>query len=187
MPRPHKLFPLIGDTEPVTTSPRVMHLYENEDLITNISGQYHDKSYDEDLPLAEAPLASAVSSLPVFEPAEKARQEARLDVKKKRQSLMIREKPMVSLKQKSLSATGLALEKVGWRQYAYKLHQDSYILADLPTNNQEPQLLSSNKTTRKNNYDFLKRSQIYNQELHSGHREHHVAQELNLSHLEDIN
>ena len=45
----------------------------------------------------------------------------------------------------------------------------------------------SRKNVKKNSYDFLKRSQVYNYTERQIHREHRIAQELNLTHLEDAN
>ena len=47
MIRNQRRFPFVADGEPVSNPPKVMALYENEDLITNIHGAYQDKNYDD--------------------------------------------------------------------------------------------------------------------------------------------
>lgn len=185
-------FPLVGDDEPIVLAVRPMQLYDNEDLITNIKGYYQEKVYadrgDMTSAVAPSPVSPPLAS-PVFEPAEKARQEARADVKKKRQAMVTREKPIVPKTTEPVSqkvTTGSVQGGRSWGYYAQKLRQDSYILAELPKVYQEPQNPSA-KTVKKNNYDFLKRSQIYNQDANKRNKERRVAQELNLSRFEDIN
>ncbi len=68
---------------------------------------------------------------------------------------------------------------------ADKLRQEDYILAELPIVYQEP-VNASRKSSKKNNYDFLKRSQIYNKKENQSHKEAFFAQELNLSRFEDV-
>lgn len=185
-------FPLVGDDEPIVLAVRPMQLYDNEDLITNIKGYYQEKVYadrgDMTSAVAPSPVSTPLAS-PVFEPAEKARQEARADVKKKRQAMVTREKPIVPKTTEPVSQKVTTASVQGgrsWGYYAQKLRQDSYILAELPKVYQEPQNPSA-KTVKKNNYDFLKRSQIYNQDANKRNKERRVAQELNLSRFEDIN
>ena len=69
---------------------------------------------------------------------------------------------------------------------ANRLQQDSYILAEVAPTYQQPSN-PSRKNVKKNSYDFLKRSQVYNYPERQTYREHRVAQELNLTHLEDAN
>ena len=71
-------------------------------------------------------------------------------------------------------------------RFSDHLHQDTYILAELPKNYSEPKN-PSRKENKKNNYDFLKTSQIYNQKEKQEYQERHVAQELNLERFEDVN
>lgn len=188
MSRAKRPFPLVADGEPVTTRPRAMQLYDNDDLITNIKGHYTDKIYSDETPEMGGPAQSAqpVINQPVFEPAEKARQEAKADLKRKRQALVTREKPKASLSEPVLKPTAPLVAKKGWGAYADKLRQDSYILAELPQTYQEPKNPSV-KGLQKNSYEFLKRSQIYNKEAHQEQKERRVAQELNLSRFEDLN
>ncbi|HEO7582219.1 TPA: hypothetical protein VBL43_001437, partial [Streptococcus agalactiae] len=44
-----------------------------------------------------------------------------------------------------------------------------------------------NPKTKKNNFDFLKRSQVYNKQDNQFHKERAKAQELNLTRFKDIN
>lgn len=65
-----------------------------------------------------------------------------------------------------------------------RLHQDSYILADLPKVYHKPEPVTTNKP-KKNTFDFLKRSQIYNHKERQEKRERQIAQELNLTRFDD--
>lgn len=67
---------------------------------------------------------------------------------------------------------------------AQKLHQESYILVDLPKVYHKPEPSKSNKP-QKNTFDFLKRSQVYNHKERQERRERQVAQELNLTRFDD--
>lgn len=81
-------FPLVADGEPVSNPSKAMALYENEDLITNIHGTYHEKDYDnvtrDDNFVGniknDAERIKTVSEGKSY--AELARDEARRDIKK---------------------------------------------------------------------------------------------------------
>lgn len=191
MTRPQRSFPLVADNEPVITPPRVMSLYETEDLITNIKGHYQDKIYadeEEQVKVSDEVTPESTPSKLVFEPAERARQEARADLKRKRQALLAHEKVMTPKSSETVvrRQKTVALPSTGWGEYAQSLRQESYILAELPQTYQEPDNPST-QAVKKNSYDFLKRSQIYNQEDNQRQKERRVAQELNLSRIEDSN
>lgn len=68
-------------------------------------------------------------------------------------------------------------------KYSQKLTQSHYILAEevhsIPTKNEEV----SAPAPKKNNYDFLKKSQIYNKKSKQTEQERRVAQELNLTRM----
>ncbi len=71
-------------------------------------------------------------------------------------------------------------------QLANHLRQEEYILADMPA------VYSLNKENReektavkKNSYDFLKKSQVYNYPERQLQRERQMAQELKLTHIEE--
>ena len=69
-------------------------------------------------------------------------------------------------------------------RFSEKLRQENYILAELPSHYQQPKN-QKNTTKKKNNYDFLKKSQIYNYPDRQLKTEKRVAQELNLTRFED--
>ena len=65
-------------------------------------------------------------------------------------------------------------------KYSDKLTQSHYILAEMT-----PQMQQTTKEEhlgpKKNNYDFLKKSQIYNKKENQSEKERKIAQELNLT------
>lgn len=73
-----------------------------------------------------------------------------------------------------------------YARFSAPLRQTEYILADLKPHYQ-PMEDGKDKSQRpnKNNYDFLKKSQIYNQQDPKTPRERKIAQELNLTGLEN--
>lgn len=190
-------FPLVADDEAVVEIAKIMRLYENEDLITNIHGPYEDKVYDDvtqgyqfipDNPNPQDVASERIKTQKAGKTyAEIAREKARQDLKKKRQSFIANDysrpvsKGMIKTSEKEVPAPKTELGR-----FSNHLHQDFYILAELPKNYSEPEN-PSRKDVKKNNYDFLKNSQIYNQKEKQEHRERHVAQELNLERLEDVN
>ena len=70
-------------------------------------------------------------------------------------------------------------------KYSKKLSQSHYILAaeinHIYTDTDEKQVPSP----KKNNYDFLKKSQIYNKKNKQREQERQLAQELNLTRITD--
>lgn len=195
MIRNQRRFPLVADGEPVSNPPKVMALYENEDLITNIHGAYQDKSYDDvtrdyDFVGKDEQDASRIESVTQGKSyAELAREEARRDIRRKRQDYLSKEvkAPSKAALQQQLKATlpkKTAKPKSSLSHLAEKLHQDDYILAEIPVTYKKPDNSSTIKP-KKNNYDFLKESQIYNKEVLQSQREHKVAQELNLTRFDD--
>ena len=216
MHRQRRQFPLIPDGEPCLQEPVSMRLYENEDLITNIRGPYQDKDYNDLLPnydfLSAKPSnrKQAPKRVETQEAgmtyAEEAREKAKRDVREKRQKFLRQEvqqtkhtnsrqltaKPKVeaSILGAPVSAIKRTLAPNGKHSkihhLANRLQQDSYILAEVAPTYQQPSN-PSRKNVKKNSYDFLKRSQVYNYPERQTYREHRVAQELNLTHLEDAN
>ncbi|MGT2926050.1 hypothetical protein [Streptococcus cuniculipharyngis] len=206
MAKGRRPFPLVADNEPVMTPAPVMHLYDKEDLISNISGVYQEKTYADKVP-AYQPISQmtgsdelTVSAKPAPAPvttksyAQEMREAAKQDLKQKRQTFLAQEmkipakpsfqreptKPVPSDKRdKPKVISPLA-------RLANHLRQEEYILAELPRLYQEPNNLSIKEKPKKNNYDFLKRSQIYNQTEHQLQKERQVAQELNLTRFEDM-
>lgn len=185
MDRTHRPFPLVADNEPVIVPDRQMNLYDEGDLINNIHGTYQEKTYDQE----KSPISvtSPVKALPKKEPdslAAKARKEAKKDLKAKRQAMLDTDpKPAFTIKTRQAATpkkpAGNDLSRLG-----QKLAQETYILAELPPRYTQPQNESQTKP-KKNNYDFLKRSQIYNKKELQSQKERRMAQELNLTRFED--
>ena len=198
-------FPLVSDDEVMLTEMPVMNLYDESDLISNIKGEYRDKNYLEWAPIAEEtpvkPIEKQVEKtkkapLGVKKEgksyAEVAREEARADLKKKRSASYLtkditptRRHSQPSLVRKgNLPTAPFQKENPGeFVKYSQKLTQSHYILAEevhsIPTKNEEV----SASAPKKNNYDFLKKSQIYNKKSKQTEQERRVAQELNLTRI----
>jgi len=198
-------FPLVSDDEVMLTEMPVMNLYDESDLISNIKGEYRDKNYLEWAPIAEKtpvkPIEKQVEKtkkapLGVKKEgksyAEVAREEARADLKKKRSASYLtkditptRRHSQPNLVRKGNQPTApFQKENPGeFVKYSQKLTQSHYILAEevhsIPTKNEEV----SAPAPKKNNYDFLKKSQIYNKKSKQTEQERRVAQELNLTRI----
>ena len=198
-------FPLVSDDEVMLTEMPVMNLYDESDLISNIKGEYRDKNYLEWAPIAEEtpvkPIEKQVektkkSPLGVKKEgksyAEVAREEARADLKKKRSASYLtkditptRRHSQPSLVRKGNQPTApFQKENPGeFVKYSQKLTQSQYILAEevnsISTKNEEVSV----PAPKKNNYDFLKKSQIYNKKSKQTEQERRVAQELNLTRI----
>ena len=198
-------FPLVSDDEVMLTEMPVMDLYDESDFISNIKGEYRDKNYLEWAPITEEKPAKQIEK-PVEKPkkaglgvkkegksyAEVAREEARADLKKKRSASYLT-KDITSTRrpsQQRLDRQGnqptapFQKENPGeFVKYSQKLTQSHYILAEEVNNistQAEPKETSGPK---KNNYDFLKKSQIYNKKNQQKEQERQVAQELNLTRI----
>lgn len=198
-------FPLVSDDEVMLTEMPVMDLYDESDFISNIKGEYRDKNYLEWAPITEEKPVKPLEK-PVEKPkkaglgvkkegksyAEVAREEARADLKKKRSASYLtkditptRRHSQPSLVRKGNQPTApFQKENPGeFVKYSQKLTQSHYILAEevhsIPTKNEEV----SASAPKKNNYDFLKKSQIYNKKSKQTEQERRVAQELNLTRI----
>ena len=198
-------FPLVSDDEVILTEVPVMDLYDESDFISNIKGEYRDKNYLEWAPITEEKPVKPIEK-PVEKPkkaplgvkkegksyAEVAREEARADLKKKRSASYLtkditptRRHSQPSLVRQSNQPTApFQKENPGeFVKYSQKLTQSHYILAEevhsIPTKNEEV----SAPAPKKNNYDFLKKSQIYNKKSKQTEQERRVAQELNLTRI----
>ena len=198
-------FPLVSDDEIMLTEMPVMDLYDESDFISNIKGEYRDKNYLEWAPITEEKPVKQIEK-PVEKPkkvglgvkkegksyAEVAREEARADLKKKRSASYLTKDitPTRRHSQPSLVRQGnqptapFQKENPGeFVKYSQKLTQSHYILAEevhsIPTKNEEV----SAPAPKKNNYDFLKKSQIYNKKNQQKEQERQVAQELNLTRI----
>ena len=198
-------FPLVSDNEVILTEVPVMDLYDESDFISNIKGEYRDKNYLEWAPITEEtpvkPIEKRVEK-PKKAPlgvkkegksyAEVAREEARADLKKKRSASYLTKDitPTRRHSQSSLVRQGnqptapFQKENPGeFVKYSKKLTQSHYILAEevksISTKNEDVVA----PAPKKNNYDFLKKSQIYNKKNQQTEQERRVAQELNLTRI----
>ena len=198
-------FPLLSDDEIMLTAMPVMDLYDESDFISNIKGDYQEKNYLDWAPISEdvpvKPLEKQVekpqkTALGVKKEgktyAEKAREEARADLKKKRSATYLtkdvthtRRHSQPTLVRKGNQPTApFQKENPGeFIKYSQKLTQSHYILAEeikhISTDSVEKQA----RTANKNNYDFLKKSQIYNKKNKEIEQERQLAQELNLTRI----
>ena len=198
-------FPLVSDDEVMLTEMPVMDLYDESDFISNIKGEYRDKNYLEWAPITEERPAKTIEK-PVEKPkkaslgvkkegksyAEVAREEARADLKKKRSASYLtkditptrRHSQQNLVRQGNQPTAPFQKENPGeFVKYSQKLTQSHYILAEEVSNistQAEPKETSGPK---KNNYDFLKKSQIYNKKNQQKEQERQVAQELNLTRI----
>ena len=206
-----KTFPLISDDEIMLSEMPRMNLYDESDLISNINGDYVDKNYLEwepivkkiaDSQVKEGKAYQATSAIPAAEVAkpapksyaELAREEARADLKKKRSAAYLtsdfitkkRSHPAINNANTAISHQPTAFFQKengsGLSKYSRNLKQDHYILADIKVNTSLPK---ESPKKSKNNYDFLKTSQIYNKKELQNQRERRIAQELNLTRLEE--
>ena len=198
-------FPLVSDDEVMLTEMPVMDLYDESDFISNIKGEYRDKNYLEWAPITEEKPVKQIEKT-VEKPkkaglgvkkegksyAEVAREEARADLKKKRSASYLtkditptrRHSQPNLVRQGNQPTAPFQKENPGeFVKYSQKLTQSHYILAEEVNNistQAEPKETSGPK---KNNYDFLKKSQIYNKKNQQKEQERQVAQELNLTRI----
>ena len=200
-------FPLVSDDEIMLTAMPVMDLYDESDFISNIKGEYRDKNHLEWEPITEdVPVKPQEKQIEKPEKsglgvkkegksyAEKAREEARADLKKKRSATYLtkdiphtrRHSQPTVVRQANQPTAPFQKENPGeFVKYSKKLSQSHYILAaeinHISTDTDEKQVPSP----KKNNYDFLKKSQIYNKKNKQREQERQLAQELNLTRITD--
>ena len=198
-------FPLVSDDEVILTEMPVMNLYDESDFISNIKGEYRDKNYLEWAPITEEKPVKQIEKL-VEKPkkaglgvkkegksyAEVAREEARADLKKKRSASYLTKDitPTRRPSQQRLDRQGnqptapFQKENPGeFVKYSQKLTQSHYILAEEVNNISTQAEPKETSDPKKNNYDFLKKSQIYNKKNQQKEQERQVAQELNLTRI----
>lgn len=198
-------FPLVSDDEIMLTEMPVMDLYDESDFISNIKGEYRDKNYLEWAPITEEKPVKQIEKL-VEKPkkaglgvkkegksyAEVAREEARADLKKKRSASYLTKDitPTRRPSQQRLDRQGnqptapFQKENSGeFVKYSQKLTQSHYILAEEVNNMSTQAEPKETSGPKKNNYDFLKKSQIYNKKNQQKEQERQVAQELNLTRI----
>lgn len=198
-------FPLVSDDEIMLTAMPVMDLYDESDFISNIKGDYQEKNYldwapiSEDVPVkplekkAEKPQKIALGVKKEGKTyAEKAREEARADLKKKRSATYLtkdvthtRRHSQPTLVRKGNQPTApFQKENPGeFIKYSQKLTQSHYILAEEIKHISTDSIEKQARTANKNNYDFLKKSQIYNKKNKEIEQERQLAQELNLTRI----
>ena len=190
-------FPIVSDDEIMLTEMPFMDLYDESDLISNIKGDYQDKNYLEWSPITteKKPLVQASDKLPEKKEksyAELAREEARADLKRKRSAKYLtqdvsftkRYKPSNNVVRQANKPTApFQKENPGeFAKFSKKLAQEHYILAD--STSQKSTVTDAETTVpKKNNYDFLKKSQIYNKKENQSEKERKIAQELNLTNM----
>ena len=198
-------FPLVSDDEVMLTEMPVMDLYDESGFISNIKGEYRDKNYLEWTPITEEKPVNPIEK-PIEKPkkvglgvkkegksyAEKAREEARADLKKKRSASYLtkditptRRHPQPSMvRQGNQSAALFQKENPGeFVKYSQKLTQSHYILAEEVSHISTHAEQKETSGPKKNNYDFLKKSQIYNKKNQQKEQERQVAQELHLTRI----
>ena len=192
-----KRFPIISDDEIMLSEMPAMNLYDESDFISNIKGDYQDKNYLEWSPIIKDKPSNQQHDRQVSEKTEKsyaelAREEARADLKRKRSATYLtqdvsftkRYKPSNNVVRQANQPTApFQKENPGeLAKFSDKLTQNHYILAEMA-----PQMQETSKEEhlepKKNNYDFLKKSQIYNKKENQSEKERKIAQELNLTNM----
>ena len=180
-----------------------MDLYDESDFISNIKGDYRDKNYLEWSPIneEETVVSPVVSKEPKPSPepkkvektyAELAREEARADLKKKRSAKYLtqdvshtrRHNGSALVRQGNQPTAPFQKENPGeFAKFSKNLSQSHYILAEEVGQVANPTPKAQTGKAKKNNYDFLKKSQIYNKKNKQTEQERQVAQELNLTRI----
>ena len=195
-----KRFPIVADDEVMLTEMPVMNLYDEFDFISNIKGDYQDKNYLEWSPITEEkkqekakPLVKSIEKKEKSY-AELAREEARADLKKKRSARYLTQDVSHTRRQTKTSQVRPANQPTApfqkenpgeFAKYSQKLGQSHYILAETVSQVEHPISDGETRRSKKNNYDFLKKSQIYNKKSKQKEQERHVAQELNLTRMSE--
>ena len=190
-------FPIVSDDEIMLTEMPFMNLYDESDLISNIKGDYQDKNYLEWSPITTEKKSSTKAPEKLTENKEKsyaelAREEARADLKRKRSAKYLTQDVSFTKRHKSSNnvvrqanqpTAPFQKENPGeLAKFSEKLTQNHYILAD--STSQKPTVTDAETTVpKKNNYDFLKKSQIYNKKENQSEKERKIAQELNLTNM----
>lgn len=117
-----------------------------------------------------------------------AREKAREDLKKKRSAAYLKDdKPAPARVIKQVPTAPLIKDRnTHLTELANRLRQTNYILADVPAVYPlEKEEREKESLVRRNSYDFLKTSQVYNYPERKIHQERQMAQELNLTHMEE--
>lgn len=183
-------FPLVPDHELVVgENTTQMNLYDNEDLITNIRGDYQDKNYDE-VPagyqfVAEAPVVAkerleTVNAGKIY--AEVVRESTRKEARARYLEAMGK-KPKEPFQKTVPMAKSSKTPTNAYGRFSEQLSSDELILAEIKPIYQQPKN-KANKA-QKNTYDFLKTSRLYNRNRSEGDSPRQL--ELNLEGLEKVN
>lgn len=117
-----------------------------------------------------------------------ARETAREDLRKKRSASYLRQEKSHPTKPESHQVTAPLVKKrvPHLTELANRLQQTDYILADMPAvYSLEKEDRKKGQAVKSNSYDFLKKSQVYNYPERRINRERRLAQELNLTHMEE--
>lgn len=200
-------FPLVGDDEKILELPPMMDLYDDGDLITNIHGTYQERSYLQESSFARSQAPSP--SRPAYEnPSQQlakrparvdrpqelssgqlAREQAREDLKRKRSAAYLSQKKPFQSKQLPTpkpNQRDVDRAKVGTLTAAAdRLRQSDYILVDSLPSYRLPD--NPPVKEKKNSYDFLRTSQVYNYQENRTKKEKNIARELNLTRFEQRN
>lgn len=195
MERRFSQFPIVSDNETVISPIKEMDLYDTGELITNIRQGYRRRSH---LP-SQAPVMTERRSERKFlaqktelysEPVYKSqsREIAKQDIKEKKRAYLTtdtKKHSFVLRQDKTPVSTKVSTEHLSViGRAAAKLEQDEYILAEIPRSYRQPDNMDAAAKPKKNSYDFLKQSQIYNYPENQVRKERQVAQELNLTRFE---
>ena len=214
-----KHFPQVADDEIMLTEMPHMNLYDELDLISNITGDYTDRNYLEWVPIVDSSRHAAVPQNasrvsrqvsitdfkkpidkkdPAIRYAEQAREAARADLKKKRSAPYLTSDIPNKVRSRKVPVSPVAAElerpkptapfqknqSGEFTQFGDKLMQDSYILADFQQQ-PAPELQENQEKPKRNNYDFLKTSQVYNNgRALEEQKKRSRAQELNLTNFD---
>lgn len=205
MTKRDQLFPLVADNKPIRYPVEEMLLYKNSDLISNVKKGYVDPPYVTGIVQQEPVASNKGNEQKSFDPAKQARREAKADVKRKRQAMAHQDAvvPYSSLSKATMannsvhSSEARRYQRVlpmvptaelstkpmagttGLSRYAQNLYQEDYILAEVPEPYREPQNPST-KEVKKNDYEFLKKSRVYNHDVNQ-QVDRSLPQELNIS------
>ena len=175
-----KYFPQVGDNEVMLTEMPHMNLYDETDLISNITGEYVDKNYLEWQPIAQNTKPKHPYHQPLEEPLPKRRPVRKPDPSA---TTANRKKPFISERKSTQPTAPFQKENPGeLLKYSKRLRQDQLILANIEPAKEEEVVDPTDK--KKNNYDFLKTSQIYNHDQKKL-KPQPIKQELDLTHLDE--
>lgn len=185
-----KQFPLLAASEPIFDERQPMNLYEESDFISNIKGDYQEKSIYEWAPISNAKHqvdeSKAKEQVEFKTDAALGREEARESVRQKRSASYLQDDPNQAFRKDlqrrmelSRGTTQAKEEPLSnYQKVGEKLRQESYILADLSSKVEK----DYSSKAKKDSYDFLRKSQIY-QEKEQKEAPRPTNQELDLRKL----